>query len=89
MCNILICKERWGYAIGTTTRSIDPKADGYDQYVAKWDKENAQVLCRFHNFVEKSIHMNYSKYDKAKQVWDYLKKMYVESNFSKQYELEM
>ena len=85
----LLGKERWEYLIGTTPQPTYPKADGYDQSVAKWDKENAKVLTWFHNYVEPSIGMNFSKYDTAKQVWDYLKTMDVESNFVKQYELEM
>ena len=33
--------------------------------------------------------MNFSKFKATKKVWDYLKEMYLESNFAKQYELEM
>ena len=33
--------------------------------------------------------MNFSKFKTAKKVWDYLKEMYLKSNFANQYELEM
>ena len=33
--------------------------------------------------------MNFCKFKTTKKVWDYLKEMYLESNFAKQYELEM
>lgn len=36
-----------------------------------------------------TIGQNFSKYDTSQKVWDYLKTMYLESNFAKQYELEM
>ena len=33
--------------------------------------------------------MQLAKYDLAKDVWDHLKTLYVQSNFAKQYQLEI
>ena len=77
----------WGYIVGMTVRPRESKET--ETEIAKWDKENAQILTWFRNSVQPSIGMNFSKYNTAKEVWDHLKTMYLESNFAKQYELEM
>lgn len=83
----------WGYVTGSTgkptiVKSDDPKHADYVTAFAKWELENARVLTWFHNSVEPTIGMNFSKYDTAKEVWDYLQGMYLHSDFAKEYELE-
>lgn len=85
----LIGKGRWGYITGAEIQPSDPKVDGFDKAIAKWEMENAQILTWLHNSMEPSIGQNFSKYDTAKKVWDYLQGMYLELNFVKQYEFEM
>lgn len=79
----------WGHITGSTVKPTDPKVDDCAIALAKWEKENARILTWFHNSSEPSISMNFSKYDTTKRVWDYLKGMYLEYNFAKEYELEL
>lgn len=44
----------------------------YVKNFGKWEVENLQILTWFHNSSEPSIGMNFSKYETAKEVWDYL-----------------
>ncbi|XP_058228219.1 uncharacterized protein LOC131336404 [Rhododendron vialii] len=89
MKNFVVGKEMWGYVDGSTLPPFDPKDPGYATALGKWNTGNAQILTWFHNSVEPSIGMNFSKYNTAKKVWDYLQALYLESNFAKRYELEM
>lgn len=89
MQNFVVGKGMWGHVEGTTRPPTDRKDEGYATALSKWTIENAQILTWFHNSVEPSIGMNFSKYNTSKKVWDYLKGMYLESNFAKRYELEM
>lgn len=73
----------WGHVDGTTRPPTDPKDEGYATALSKWNIENVQILTWFHNSVEPSIGMNFSKYVTSKKVWDCLKAMYLESNFVK------
>lgn len=95
----LVGKEVWGHVTGlivkpppVNVKAYDPtyavKHEEYVKNFGKWEVENARILTWFHNSSEPSIGMNFSRYDTAKEVWDYLKRMYLESNFAKQYELE-
>ena len=83
MKNFVVGKGMWGHVDGSTLCPSDPKAANYATALEKWTIENAQILTWFHNSVEPSIGMNFSKYDTSKKVWDYLKGMYLESNFTK------
>ncbi|XP_028093798.1 G-type lectin S-receptor-like serine/threonine-protein kinase At4g27290 [Camellia sinensis] len=66
----------------------DPKEDRYRTSCDTWDCDNAQVLTWFHNSMADRIGMMFSKYNTAKEVWDYLLGVYQQSNFAKRYELE-
>lgn len=72
MKNFITSQSLWERVTGTTVKPSDLKAKDYVNALAKWQKENGPT----------SIGMNFSKYDRAKKVWDYLKVMYLESNFA-------
>ena len=80
MKNFIMGKGMWNYVIGMTIRPVESQ---------ETEADVAQILTWFHNPVQTTTCMNFSKYSTSKQVWDYLKTMYLESNFAKQYELEM
>jgi hypothetical protein len=93
MKNFIVGRGMWGYVTGSIGQPTVVKADApnHAAYVtasAKWELENARVLTWFHNSVEPTIGMNFSKYDTAKEVWDSLRSMYLHSDFAKEYELE-
>ena len=88
MENFIVDKEVSGHVTGTTVPPSDTKKDHYAASLLKWHQENAQILTWFHNSIEPSIGMNFSKFKIDKKVWDYLKEMYLESIFAKQKKLE-
>jgi hypothetical protein len=70
MKNFVVGKGVWGHVDGSTPTPVsDPKAKEYDATAfEKWTIENAQILTWFHNSIEPSIGMNFSKYDTSKKV---------------------
>lgn len=82
MKNFITGQSLWERVTGTTVKPSDLKAKDYIIALAKWEKETGPILTWFYNYSEPSIGMNFSKYDRAKKVWDYLKVMYLESNFA-------
>ena len=83
MKNFIMGKGMWGHVASTTLPRKDNKKNNYAATLLKWQQENPQILAWFHNSVEPSIGMNFSKFKASKKVWDYLKEMYLESNFAK------
>ncbi|CAH9065527.1 unnamed protein product [Cuscuta epithymum] len=79
----------WGHVTGSIVTPSDKESKTYATDFAKWERENGKFLTWFHNSSESSIGMNFSKYETTKDVWEYLKNMYFESNFAKEYELEL
>ena len=47
----------------------------------------ANISTWTNNFVDQSIGVHLTKFTKAKEVWDYLSNLYVQSNFAKRYQL--
>ncbi|XP_028085425.1 uncharacterized protein LOC114286457 [Camellia sinensis] len=68
MKNFIMDKGMWNYMIGVTIRPTESQETEAD--VAKWDKENAQILTWFHNSVQTTNGMNFSKYSTSKQLLD-------------------
>jgi hypothetical protein len=53
-----------------------------------WEANNAKIITRINNFVEHSIGTQLAKYKTTKEVWDHLQRLFTQSNFAKQYQLE-
>lgn len=53
-----------------------------------WDVSNSKILTWINNSISQSIGVQLAKYDIAKEFWDHLKRVYVQSNFAKWYQLE-
>ena len=53
-----------------------------------WEENNAKIITWINNSVEHSIGMQLAKYETAKEVWDHLQRLFTQSNFAKQYQLE-
>ncbi|OMO86820.1 Zinc finger, CCHC-type [Corchorus olitorius] len=87
MRTFLIGKELWGYVDGTVTEPNSTSTE-YAKLKKEWETYNAGILSWINNAVEPSIGMHLAKFKTAKEVWDYLKNLYVQSNFAKRYELE-
>lgn len=79
----------WSYVDGTSVKPIDKKDEAkYTKELETWNVSNSNILTWINNYGSQSIGVHLAKYDTAKEVWDYLKRLYTQSNFAKQYQLE-
>ena len=53
-----------------------------------WEANNANIITWINNFVEHSMGTQLVKYETTKEVWDHLQRLFMQSNFAKQYQLE-
>ncbi|KAJ9550333.1 hypothetical protein OSB04_014378 [Centaurea solstitialis] len=81
-------KNMWGYVTGKSSKPTDEKAANYSLLVDSWETDNSKVITWINNSVAQSIGTQLAKYDTAKEVWDHLERLYTQSNFAKQYQLE-
>ncbi|KAK3010459.1 hypothetical protein RJ639_010668 [Escallonia herrerae] len=80
-------KELRGYLDGSVVAPRESDTN-YAKLQQEWETNNARILSWINNSVEPSIGMHFSKFTSAKEVWDYLEGLYMQSNFAKRYELE-
>ncbi|KZV56542.1 hypothetical protein F511_16141, partial [Dorcoceras hygrometricum] len=84
MKNFLRGKSMWSYVTGVWVKPIDDTATDYAVLVDNWEVANSWI----NNSVTHSIGIQLAKYETAKEVWDHLARLYTQSNFAKQYQLE-
>jgi len=53
-----------------------------------WEANNAKIITWINNYVEHSIGTQLAKYETTKEVRDHLQRLFTQSNFAKQYQLE-
>ncbi|XP_057426618.1 uncharacterized protein LOC130720053 [Lotus japonicus] len=79
----------WGYVSGTSQTPKDKKDGKYETELESWEANNSKIITWINNYVMQSIGFQLAKFETAKEVWDHLKKLYAQSNFAKQYQLEI
>ncbi|XP_062103204.1 uncharacterized protein LOC133814230 [Humulus lupulus] len=89
MKNFLKGKRMWGYVSGTSTKSKDDKDESFVEQLDLWDANNSKIITWINNSVQQSIGIQLTKYETAKEVWEHLERLYTQSNFAKQYQLEI
>jgi hypothetical protein len=87
MRNFLKGKKMWGYVSGTY---MIPKntEEGDVVLIDIWEANNAKIIPWINNYVEPSIGTQLANYETTKEVWDHLQRLFTQSNFTKQYQLE-
>ena len=88
MRNFLKGKSMWGYVSGTITAPDPSKEDSSSTTIETWEVANSKIITWINNSVSPSIGVQLAKFETVKQVWDYLTRIYTQSNFAKQYQLE-
>ena len=88
MKNFLRGKNMWGYVTGVKAKPSAPQTENFDELLDTWETDNSKVITWINNSVTQSIGMQLAKYDTAKEVWNHLERLYTQSNFAKQYQLE-
>ncbi|XP_024973950.1 uncharacterized protein LOC112512302 [Cynara cardunculus var. scolymus] len=78
----------WGYVTSTKVKPTDEKDKDYVSSIHIWETYNSKIITWINNSITQSIGTQLAKYDTAKEVWDHLDKLYTQSNFAKQYQLE-
>ena len=91
MQNFLRGKSLWSYVCDkdTTTKPADAKTTESKTAMEVWEVNNSKIITWINNSVTHSIGAQLAKYETAKEVWDHLSRLYTQSNFAKQYQLEM
>jgi hypothetical protein len=77
----------WGYVSGTymIPKNIE---EGDVVLIDTWEANNAKIITWINNSVEHSISTQLAKYETTKKVWDHLQRLFTQSNFANQYQLE-
>ncbi|XP_062114577.1 uncharacterized protein LOC133825682 [Humulus lupulus] len=79
----------WGYVSGTSTKPKNDKDESFAEQLDLWDANNSKIITWINNSVQQSIGIQLAKYETAKEVWEHLERLYTQSNFAKQYQLEI
>jgi len=87
MRNFLKGKKLWGYVSGTY---VIPKntEEGDVTLINTWEANNAKIITWINNFIEHSISTQLAKNETVKEIKDHLQRLFTQSNFAKQYQLE-
>jgi len=85
--NVLKDKKMWGYV---SEKYVEPKntEEGDATLIDAWEANNAKIITWINNSVEHSIGTQLAKCETIKVVWDHLQRLFTQSNFAKQYQLE-
>ena len=77
-----------GYVTGILGKPLDQKTEKCIEQLDAWETNNAKIITWVNNSVKHSIDTQLAKYEKAKEVQDHLTRLYTQSNFAKQYQLD-
>jgi len=77
----------WGYVSGTY---VIPKntEEGDVVLIDTWKANNVKIITWINNSVEYFIGIQLANYEITNEVWDHLQRLFMQSNFAKQYQLE-
>lgn len=91
--NFLEGQDLWSYVDGTTTKPADKEAStttkpAVKEASARWVIKNAKIKTWFMQSVDNSIAVNLSTLSTTHAMWEYLKRIYKQSNEARMYQLE-
>ncbi|GKV15773.1 hypothetical protein SLEP1_g26525 [Rubroshorea leprosula] len=90
MRSFLKGRKLWRYITGDITlpqKVTDETDKKYIDRLEDWDSKNHQIITWFRNTSIPSIHLQFGRYETAKEVWDLLAARYTTSDLSSQYQL--
>nr|GME10774.1 retrovirus-related Pol polyprotein from transposon TNT 1-94 isoform X7 [Ipomoea batatas] len=79
-------KELWSHI--NESDSAPDKEKEKEKY-AKWEVKDAQIMSWILGSVEPSILINLKPYKTSRGMWDYLKKVYIQNNSARRFQLEL
>ncbi|XP_072064209.1 uncharacterized protein [Arachis hypogaea] len=95
-------RKLWRYVTGDIACPVKPtlskdgaskskedaeKEKDYAEKLEDWDSKNHQIITWFRNTSTPGIHLQFGRFETAKEVWDHLAKRYTISDLSHQYQL--
>lgn len=83
-------RRLWRYVTGDMecpTKGTEETKESYADKLEEWDSKNHQIITWFRNTSTPSIHLQFGRFESAKEVWDHLKQRYTISDLSHQYQL--
>lgn len=86
--NFLRGKSIWGIVTCDKKKPTNDIVANYAALLDSWWTDNSNIITWINNFVIQSIGKQLEKYETTKEVQDHLARMYTQSNFAKQYQLE-
>ncbi|KAG6519526.1 hypothetical protein ZIOFF_023020 [Zingiber officinale] len=89
--HLTIADKKLKLTIWDTAVRVQPTGINADDYVKSldvWETDNAKIIIWINNSVSHSIGAQLAKYETTKEVWEHLARLYTQSNFAKQYQLE-
>ncbi|KAG8371600.1 hypothetical protein BUALT_Bualt13G0104800 [Buddleja alternifolia] len=87
MINFLKGKGLWDYVFG---KAKCPKTgdEKFDELFRVWETNNSKIITWINNSVEQRIGVQLAKFNNAKEIWDYLSRLFVQNNFAVKYQLQ-
>nr|GMD63047.1 uncharacterized protein LOC109178973 isoform X2 [Ipomoea batatas] len=79
-------KELWSHINGSDSA---PDKEKEKEKYAKWEVKDAQIMSWILGSVEPSIFINLKPYKTSRGMWDYLKKVYIQNNSARRFQLEL
>ncbi|TXG68000.1 hypothetical protein EZV62_009275 [Acer yangbiense] len=79
-------KELWGYIDGSIPK---PEKGSDSSQIAKWESNDAKVISWILSSIDSHIILNLQSYTCAKDMWEYLKKVYHQENSARRFQLEL
>ena len=76
-------KELWGHLDGSSTAPIDPTK------LSSWESRDAKITSWLLISVEPHMVNNLRGFTIVKTIWDYLRRIYYQDNFSRKFQLEL
>ena len=73
----------WGYVSGTSTKPKGDKDERFAEQSDLLDANNSKIITWVNNSVQQSIGFQLAKYERGKEVWEHLERLYTQSNFAK------
>jgi len=79
-------KELWGHIIGTDPA---PNSEKEKEKYVKWEVKDAHIISWVLGSMEPSMLLNLKPYNSSREMWDYLKNIYNQSNTIWRFQLEL
>ncbi|GAV89050.1 UBN2_3 domain-containing protein, partial [Cephalotus follicularis] len=90
MTSFLKGRKLWRIVTGDKPAPVkrpDETDDSFADRLEDWDSANHRILTWFTNTSVPSVNMHFSRFDLAKEVWDFLASRYTSADLAHQYQL--